>query len=579
MLEWSTACPDWERRIAAGESLLPRLPLDQDRAAKALRIFKRLRVVDIPGKPTLGEVCAPWVFEFVEAIFGAFDAETRRQLIREFFLFVAKKNAKSTLAAGVMLTALIMNERHAGEYLILAPTKDVADNSFIPAYEMVKADRALLARYKPSDTTREIINRLDGSVLAVKSADADVVGGQKAIAVFVDELWLFGKKASAKNILSEATGSLASRPEGFVIYASTQSDDPPAGVFKEKLHYHRDVRDGKRIDRTCLPLIYEYPEAMMKAEAWHDRSTWHIPNPSLGRSVDPEFLASELAKKDAEGRDSLRLFLAKHFNVEIGIGLRTDGWPGAKYWAGAAESELAAHSHFEALNVLLDRSEAVVVGIDGGGLDDLFGMCVLGREPTEVVITANVAGIRVTQKTKRWLAWSHAWCHKGVLELRKSIASKLEEFAAARELDIVEDELGDLGAIVEIVQRIKDRRLLAGVAVDPAGLGELVTELKAIDVTEQNKLLVGIGQGFRMMNAIKTAERKLANGTLRHCGGVMMPWCVDNLKIEPTATAIRATKASAGDRKIDPAMAMFDAVDLMTTNPVSAPKYQAFFIG
>jgi len=46
-----------------------------------------------------------------------------------------------------------------------------------------------------------------------------------------------------------------------------------------------------------------------------------------------------------------------------------------------------------------------------------------------------------------------------------------------------------------------------------------------------------------------------------------MDWCIGNLKIEPTATAIRATKQNAGDAKIDPAMALFNAVTIMATNP------------
>ena len=47
----------------------------------------------------------------------------------------------------------------------------------------------------------------------------------------------------------------------------------------------------------------------------------------------------------------------------------------------------------------------------------------------------------------------------------------------------------------------------------------------------------------------------------------MMSWCVSNVKIEPTATAIRATKQNAGDAKIDPWCALMDAVDLMALNP------------
>jgi phage terminase large subunit-like protein len=46
-----------------------------------------------------------------------------------------------------------------------------------------------------------------------------------------------------------------------------------------------------------------------------------------------------------------------------------------------------------------------------------------------------------------------------------------------------------------------------------------------------------------------------------------MDWCVGNVKIEPTATAIRATKQNAGDAKIDPWMALMDAVTVMVRDP------------
>jgi phage terminase large subunit-like protein len=66
-----------------------------------------------------------------------------------------------------------------------------------------------------------------------------------------------------------------------------------------------------------------------------------------------------------------------------------------------------------------------------------------------------------------------------------------------------------------------------------------------------------------------------------HDDSAMMQWCVDNMRIEPTATAIRATKMQAGEKKIDPAMAMMNAVQVMTRmpEPPRVPTYQIMVVG
>jgi phage terminase large subunit-like protein len=373
-------------------------------------------------------------------------------------------------------------------------------------------------------------------------------------------------------MLQEATGGLISRPEGFVIYITTQSDEPPAGVFKEKLDYFRDVRDGKIDDNNSLAVLYEFPEEMIKAEEHLKPENWYITNPNLGRSVSQKWLEAKYINvrsgQDEEG-DSVQSFLAKHLNVQIGMNNRANRWAGASYWEQAADPELSKLCHFDALEAFFNRVEVVVVGVDGGGLDDLFGLTLVGREPEEIPVKTKVNGVERTVYLQRWLSWSHAWCHKDVLKRRKKIAPILLDISADGHLTIVDDAQEDLASVVDIIRQVKERELLAGVAVDPAGLGELVDALAMpdVDVTEENGLLIGVSQGFALMNAIKTAERRLSNGMLRHSGGKLMTWCVSNLKIEATATAIRATKQTAGDAKIDPAMALFDAVTVMVKNP------------
>lgn len=553
MLDWSTACPDWSDRIVRRQSLIPFRPLFPSEADYALGVFKSLRVPDLPGKPTFGECTDQWVFDFVAAIFGANDPETGNQLISEFFLCISKKNTKSTLAAGIMLTALIIGWREEEELLILAPTVEVAGNSYKPAAAMVRADSELSDLLHVQDHVRTITHRVTKSALKVVAADTDTVGGKKSGRILIDELWIFGKRPNADAMLREATGGLVSRPEGFVIYLTTQSDAPPAGVFKDKLDYARDVRDGKIDDKRFLPVLYEFPQSMLDAEAYLDPANFYMTNPNMGRSVSQEWLEREMGKEMAKDASTRATFLAKHLNVEIGMNLRANRWPGADFWASRADKTLTYET-------LMERSEVVVIGVDGGGLDDLFGVCLLGRD----------------KETKEWLALGRAWCHKGVLERRKSIAARLRDFEREGTLTILDDELGDISAIVEIAQDVKARGKLASVAADPAGLGEMIDALADVEITPENGLVIGAPQGGFLMNAIKTAERKLVNGTLWHDGSALMAWCVGNLKIEATATTIRATKANAGDAKIDPAMAMFNAVTVMSRNPEAArePQYQ-----
>nr|HAH8979764.1 hypothetical protein [Escherichia coli] len=198
-------------------------------------------------------------------------------------------------------------------------------------------------------------------------------------------------------MLREAIGGLASRPEGFVVYTTTQSNEPPAGVFRQKLQYARDVRDGKIHDPHFLPVIFEHPPEMVESGAHLLMENLAMVNPNLGYSVDEAFLYREYRK--------------------------------------------------------------------------------------------------------------------------------------AREAGIPDESV------------------------------------------------VGISQGWKLGGAIKTTERKLAEGVLVHGGQPLMAWCVGNARVEPKGNAILITKQASGRGKIDPLMALFNAVSLMSLNPEPKKKeYAVFFI-
>ncbi len=546
MIERSTSCPDWERRILAGESLIPP-PIYPSEAASALEVFKMLRVADAPGCPTMGEACKPWIFDFVSSVFGAYNEETGRREVSEWLLSVAKKNFKSGLAAGIMLTALLRNWRDSAEYGILAPTIEVANNSYLPARDMIRKDEELSDIFQVQDHIRTITHRTSSATLKVIAAENETVGGKKFTGVLFDELWLFGKRLNADDMMREATGGLTSRPEGFVISLTTMSNEAPAGVFKQKLQYARGVRDGRIDDPKFVPVLYEFPKEMLESREYRKSKNWYVTNPNFGASVDSERL-DHLHKQASEaGEEALIGFFAKHLNVEIGLSLRSDRWAGADYWQVQARDEIT-------LSALLDRCDVIDVGIDGGGLDDLLGLAVLGRDP----------------ETREWLLWCRAWAHPSVLERRKSEADRFRDFAAQGDLSLVSRIGNDVQEAVGIVVEIESSGRLDKIGVDPAGIGAILDALVAAGVPQEK--VVGVSQGWRLGGSIKTLERRLAEGTLIHSGQPLMAWCVGNAKVEPRANSILITKQASGFAKIDPLMAAFNAVSLMSLNPESSGK-------
>lgn len=586
MAPWTTAVLDWEERIVKRLSLTPLPPLFPENAEQALAYFDQLQMVDaepIDGRaPTMGEVSLPWIRDFVAQIFGSYETETGVRHILEYFLLISKKNGKSTDAAAIMLTALLLNWRNEAEFLILSPTIEVAKNSFEPAAAMVRADEELSKLLQVQDHTRTITHRITKAKLKVVAADSNTVSGKKASGVLIDELWAFGKMANAENMLREATGGLASRKEGFIIYLTTQSDEPPTGVFKSKLEYARGVRDGTIDDPRFLPLLYEFPRSYIAdlqrcmelrnptAALILQPENFYITNPNIGLSVDPTYIERKIGQAliNTSGENTLQGELAKHLNVEIGLNLLADRWPGADFWEPAGNAQRVC-----SLKHLLNQCEVAAVGIDGGGLDDLLGLAVVGRSKDEEDVwlpeyidheTGEVVPAQM-RTVKVWLFWAYAWAHLSVLDRRKDIKSKLVELDKLKQLTIVKQMGQDIDELVLIVRQVEDAGLLFKVGLDPAAIGVILDALLEAEIPEEK--IATVNQGWRLAGSIKKAERELAQKTLIHGGTELMAWCVSNAKVKVVGNAIVITKQVSGTAKIDPLMAGFNAVSLMALNP------------
>jgi phage terminase large subunit-like protein len=344
----------------------------------------------------------------------------------------------------------------------------------------------------------------------------------------------------------------------------------------------REIRDGKFRGiavRPMLPVLYEFPrDIAVDRSKWEDPQNWPMVMPNLGRSVHLSDLEPDWNAERLKGEHAVRVWASQHLNIQIGQAMRSDGWAGAAIWDRGIDRAMK-------LDAILDRSEVCTIGVDGGGLDDLLGVGLIGRE----------------RGSKQWLGWAHGLISTiGVLR-RKANATEYLKFLQAGDLTVFRfgeptdeeraadgaaaDLIGaakelpaapgerwpaDIRFILDLVERVRSRGLLALVGVDAAGIGAVVDALAEIGVTQDAENLDPVKQGIALMGAIKTIERKLADRSFRHAGSDLLSWCAGNLKVVPTPTAMRVARDEAGFGKVDPIMALFNAAHHMSLNPGGA---------
>ncbi|MCP5087628.1 MAG: terminase large subunit [Rhodobacteraceae bacterium] len=556
----SFACLDWQLKLEQRETPIPELPINEKLAGDAVRCFNQLRLPDVIGKPKFADVGGDWFRDIIEVLFGCVDPASIQvdpetgdidhakmtRLVGELFLLVPKKNSKTTNSAALGLVALLLNQVPNASMLIAGPTQKVAETCFNQAMGMIEADPKLKLMLHIQEHRSRIKNVLTGAVLEIKTFDMSVLTGAIPIFAIIDELHLMSSKSYAKKVIGQIRGGM-NKKNCLLVFITTQSAEEPSGVFKTELNYARAVRDGRVDPEDMLAVLYEFSEEMQtdKQKPWMDPRFWYMVTPNLDKSVNQLWLEREFRKAQDRGEDDVQLWLSQHLNIQIGLGLHSDRWVGTDYWLDQARPELT-------LEKILETSEVCVVGIDGGGLDDLLGLAVLGRHA----------------KTKEWQLWIRAWAHDEVYEQRKNIAEKLDDFKAAGDLVVCHDATSDIEDVADICERLLEAGLIPeknAIGLDPEGVADIVDELGLRGLTMDQ--MKAVSQGYKLNSAIKGMPRKLKKGALVHCGQDLMAWCVGNAKSEKRGNAEVVTKQASGSGKIDPLMAAFNAFMLMSMNP------------
>jgi phage terminase large subunit-like protein len=270
----------------------------------------------LKGKPFILE---PWQEKLVRIIWGFKWKSNHLRVVRRLFLFIAKKNGKSTFCAGLVLLLLAGDGEERAEIFGAATTKKQASIVFDEAKEMVAASPELAARcavykqsiyYTPLKSGYQVISKL-----------ADDQDGANLHAFVIDELHR-QKDRKLYDVLKHGT---VARPQSLQIFMTTAGENKRS-ICGEVYEDAKKILRGEVDDIEFLPVIFE-PE---KDDDWKDPLTWAKANPSLGveGAVRPDALLSDAREAMRKPRN-LNAFLRLHCNrwtTALAIWIPPDVW-------------------------------------------------------------------------------------------------------------------------------------------------------------------------------------------------------------------------------------------------------------
>lgn len=478
-----------------------------------------------------------WQQFIVGSVFGWKRADGRRRF-RIAYVEVARKNGKSTLAAGVGLYLLIADEEPGADVYVAATKRDQANIVWGEAASMVRGSEALKARIQivPSRSNMHIAQT--GSKFAALGADSDTMDGLNIHGAIIDELHAHRTRAMW-DVLITATGA---RRQPLVFAITTAGTDRDS-VCYEQHEYSTRVLEGVLEDDSLFSYIAAVDEA---DDPLQDEASWARANPNLGVTVNVEELREQVAKArslPAQQNAILRL----RFNRWT---QQVDRWIDLDLWAANAEGSVPEAD-------LVGRR--CYGGLDLASVSDLLAWVMAfprdGEDADAVDIVARFwcPEARLHDSYNRYHAQYQAWARAGWL---KTTPGDAIDYRFVKQ-GILED-----AAKFQLVDLNIDRLFQAH---------QLASEL-----SEEGLTVVGMGQGFMSMAApVKEFERRLLARKLHHGGNPVLRWMASNVAVKQDAAGNLKPDKAQSQGKIDGIVALVMAVDrAMRHGPSRASIYE-----
>jgi phage terminase large subunit-like protein len=533
--------PPAARRICKMAEMLPHI-----KGPKA-KIIGR----DDDGRPIWNPIqLEPWQCWYLTTMFGWVHQVTRLRRFKVSMLLVPRKNAKSTIAAVVVLYMLTSDGESGAECYSAATTRDQAKVVAEVAWHMAQRSPQFCEYFGVrigAKTTFTLTVPSTASKFAPLSADAHTLDALNISFAVVDELHAH-KTRAVWDVIDTATGA---RLQPLLLITTTAGVEI-GGICHEKMSYLQKILDGAVQDDAFFGINYTVD----------DKDDYRLPaihrkaNPNYGVSVDPD----DLQRKVSEAQHSpaaINNFLTKHCNVWV----RTEAaWMGSTLWQTCTTPKLTLQDL---------KPYPCWIGVDLAEIRDIAAVVPVFRVDAETFALVGKFYLPAAAVQKSPIAQLSGWVHDGFI-----IETDGDQADFGR---IQSDIIGLCDTLQQVKEIDFDRALAAHMQQDLKRILEPRMGRDAVD-----KFVVTVPQTVETMDpAMKMTERLVLSKKLQHDGNPAMAWMISNVVVERNQKdEIYPRKAGGKDspNKIDGPVAFWTALSRAMVQ--ERPKeYQILVVG
>ena len=479
---------------------------------------------DEAGNPAPYLILHPSHIFFIVNLFGFRNLDGTRRFTTAL-LAIARKNAKSTLSAAILIYCLCCEDEPGAQVISAATTQEQAKIIFRIAKRMVEMSPDLREAFNLETFAGAISNWQAGSNFRSIAAKASTQDGLNPSHTGLDEIHAH-KNSDLLNVLESAAGArlnvlwLYTTTEGYEstgpwsemrVFAQQVLEEVISAEHFFVLFYGLDVQIGQKGDKNYRPADDEFDE-----NNWIKANPLMEVNPILKREIKKQSLeAKQMPSKHSE-------FKIKRCNIAASV---ANGWTNLSKWKacnGAVDLDY------------LERFPCY------GGLDLSF--------------TNDLASFRLT-----WVDgdryYTHGWRFVPKVSIKKRSEKGLipvQAWVDSGFLIEAGEEIIDYDAIFDIIIKAMGRFNIQSIGYDDWNVKQILKRLQ-----DENVPMEEFRQGGKTYHpAMKLLEEVYTTGRLNHGGDPVLTWNAANLVARTDPNMNNSPDKRKSSEKIDDMVAL-----------------------